>query len=97
MTEIEELRALTPREIEKVFIDTHWNHGLLIHEKSAGALYAGLGEPSEPETGHPIFARLYGEYAATAESRPSASPFASAPSRDRQSDIGSGFSSASTP
>lgn len=60
-------RLLTAIEIEQAFIDQHWKYGLLIHEKSAEALYAALGEPSEPETGHPIFARLYGEYAGTAE------------------------------
>jgi hypothetical protein len=60
-------RPFTGWEIETVFIDSHWNYGLLIHEKSAEALYAALKEPSDPETGHPLLARLYGEYAATSE------------------------------
>lgn len=62
-----ERQAFTAREIESAFIDSHWNYGLLIHERSAEALYAALREPSEPETDHPLFARLFGEYAATAE------------------------------
>jgi hypothetical protein len=54
-------------EVEDVFIDDRWNYGLSIHEKSAEALCAALGDPSEAETGHALFARLYGEYAGSLE------------------------------
>lgn len=58
---------LSKREVEAALISDHWNYGSLIHLRTAEALHRALAEPSEPTTGHTVFARLYGEFAATLE------------------------------
>jgi hypothetical protein len=65
--DVSESHRFSLEEIEKIFVDEHWNYGVAIHEKSAEALYAALGDPSEANTGHPFFTRLYGEYAGSLE------------------------------
>jgi hypothetical protein len=58
---------LSEREIESAFIENHWNAGLLIHQRSAEALFAALDESSDPGSRHALLARLFGEYASTLE------------------------------
>jgi hypothetical protein len=60
-------RAFMKREIEAAFIDGHWRYGSSIHEKAAEALATSLGEPADTPTGHALFSRLFGEYAASLE------------------------------
>jgi hypothetical protein len=55
------------REIEAAFISGHWEYGSVVHENTARALTAALGEESEPHVGHALFSRLFAEYAATLE------------------------------
>jgi hypothetical protein len=45
--DVSESHRFSLEEIEKIFVDEHWNYGVAIHEKSAEALYAALGDPSE--------------------------------------------------
>lgn len=64
----EERIPLTARQIEASLIDLHWQYASLIHEKTANALVSGLGaEATDAATGHALFARLFGEFAASLE------------------------------
>lgn len=57
----------TFEEVEEAFVENHWYYGGLAHKVTADALVKTLAEPSEPEIGHVIFARLFSEYAASLE------------------------------
>lgn len=58
----------TRQQIESALIDGHWRYGGLIHQKAADALVAALrNEASDRATGHALFSRLFGEYAASLE------------------------------
>ncbi len=61
-------KPYTRREIEAALISVHGEYGALIHQKAADALLAALrSSPSDRATGHALFSRLFGEYAATLE------------------------------
>jgi hypothetical protein len=56
------------RALEAAFIRGHWDYGVSIHNETAKALVAALSAGSKMSVGHPLFFRLFAEFANTLES-----------------------------
>lgn len=51
------------RLIEAAWLNEHWTYGGRIHEETAKALIAALNAPSSRAEGHPLYFKLFAEYA----------------------------------
>ncbi len=56
------------RALEAAFIRDHWDYGVSIHTETAKALIAGLSVGSDISVGHPLYLRLFAEFANALES-----------------------------
>jgi hypothetical protein len=56
------------RALEAAFLRDHWDYGVSIHNETAKALIAALSEGSTMSVGHPLFLRLFAEFANSLES-----------------------------
>lgn len=51
------------RLIEAAWLNEHWTYGGRIHEETAKAVVAAFNEPSSRAEGHPLYFKLFAEYA----------------------------------
>jgi hypothetical protein len=56
------------RALEVAFIHDHWKYGVSIHTETAKALIAALSAGSSMSVGHPLYLRLFAEFANSLES-----------------------------
>jgi len=50
-------------QIEAAWLKEHWTYGGRIHEETAKAIVSALNEPSTRAEGHPLYFKLFAEYA----------------------------------